>query len=107
MPSILDDVMKANGWDPADDPGSICLPYPKKREPICHCPVPQKNRLGGMRPRMDLKSMQCRCAVCMKVIGPGCKRREVTHLRGLLKLLQTNPEMVDLEDCRAAGFLLE
>ena len=36
-----------------------------------------------------------------------CKRREVMHLRGLLKLLQTHPEMVDLDDCRAAGFLLE
>ena len=100
-------ILDRPGFDPADDPGSLCLPFRKKHQPICHCPVPQKNRLGGMRPRMDLKSMQCRCAVCLKVIGPGCKRREVTHLRGLLKLLQTYPEMVDLEDCRKAGFLLE
>ena len=100
-------ILDRAGFDPADDPFDLCKPYRKKHEPICHCRIPEKGRLGGMRPKMDLDTMQCRCAVCLKVIGPSCKRREVTHLRGLLKLLQTNPEMVDLVDCKKAGFLLE
>ena len=100
-------ILDRPGFDPADDPGSLCLPFRKKHEPICHCRVPEKGRLGGMTPKMDLSTMQCRCAVCLKVIGPSCKRREVTHLKGLLKLLQTHPGMVDLDDCREAGFIFE
>jgi len=100
--SILDRI------DPELDPGNLCLPMGKpKTQPICHCPPMQKGRLGGMTPKMDLETMECRCSVCMKVVGPACRRREVVHLRGLLKLLETHPEMVDLDDCREAGFVLE
>ncbi len=102
MGCILDVV------DPSLDPGNISRPMAQpKAPPICHCAPPQKGQLGGMTPKMDLETMECRCAVCLKVIGPSCRRREVTHLRGLLKLLESNPSMVDLDDCRAAGFVLE
>ena len=106
--TIISDAMADKGWDQVQDPGSLLIKMPEpKAPPICHCPPPQKGQLGGMTPKMDLEAMECRCSVCLKVIGPSCRRREVTHLRGLLKLLQTNPSMVDLDDCRAAGFVLE
>ena len=94
--------------DPELDPGSLLKPMGQpKAEPICHCLLPQKNQLGGMKPKMDLEAMEVRCGTCLKVIGPSCRRREVTHLRGLLKLKETHPEMVDLDDCHAAGFVLD
>ena len=104
-PSILEDLSVRHAW-PDTDPGHLCQPLrAKPAPPICNCPPPEKGRLGGMDPRMDLETMECRCATCLKVIGPGCRRRQVTHLRGLLKLLETHPGMVDLDDCREAGFL--
>ena len=105
--TIIDAAMERKGWDRSTDPHNLCAPMPKpKAEPICHCLPRVANQLGGMTPKMDLETMECRCGVCLKVIGPACRRREVVHLRGLLKLLETHPEMVDLDDCRAAGFLL-
>ena len=105
--TILDAAMANKGWDKVTDPHSLLVKMPEpKQPPICHCPPAEKGRLGGMTPRMDLETMECRCNTCRKVIGPACRRREVVHLRGLLKLLETHPEMVDLDDCREAGFLL-
>ena len=105
--SILDGAIAARGWDPADDPQSLLIKYPKaKAEPICYCPPPQKARLGGMRPKIDLDAGVIRCATCLKEVGPACRTRAVTHLRGLLTLRDTKPDRFDLDDCRAAGFLL-
>lgn len=105
--TIIDAAMERKGWDRSTDPGSLLVRMPEpKQPPICHCQPPVVGRLGGMTPKLDLETMECRCNTCLKVIGPSCRRREVTHLRGLLKLLQNHPEMVDLDDCREAGFLL-
>ena len=106
--TIISQALAYRGVDPAQDPGSLLKPMGKvSAPPICHCLPPQKGRLGGMQPRMDLSTSEVRCATCMKVIGPSCRRREMVHLRGLLKLLETHPNMVDLDDARDAGFLLE
>ena len=95
--TILDDAMQARGWNPADDPGSLLVKYPKpKTEPICHCPQPHKHRLGGMDPSIDLELGVIRCRTCLREIGPGCRTREVMWLRGLLKLSQTQPEHFDV-----------
>ena len=48
-PSILDRI------DPELDPGNLCQPMKQpKAEPICHCAPPEKGRLGGMSPVIDL-----------------------------------------------------
>ena len=95
-------------FDPALDPGNLCKPMGQpKQAPICHCPPRvAKNMLGGMRPKLDLDAGVIRCATCMKEVGPACRTRAVTHLRGLLTLRDTKPEHFDLDDSRAAGFLL-
>jgi hypothetical protein len=96
--SILDGAIAARGWNPADDPGNICIKYPKpKAAPICHCPQRQKGRLGGMDPSLDLDARVIRCRTCLREIGPGCRTREVMWLRGLLSLSETNPEHFDAE----------
>ena len=88
------------------DPGNLCLPIKQpKQPPICHCPPAAKNRLGGMQPAIDLEAGVIRCRTCQKEIGPACRTRAVTHLRGLLTLHQTKPEHFDEPDCRDAGFL--
>ena len=90
------------------DPGNLCKPLAKpKAEPICHCAPQQKARLGGMDPRIDLEANSIRCATCFKEIGPACRTRRVSHLRGLLQLKEKLPDQFDLDDCRDAGFLLE
>ena len=95
--TIIDAVMERKGWDRSTDSGSLLVKMPaEKQPPICHCLPAEKGRFGGMTPKMDLETMEFRCGVCLKVIGPICRRHEVKHLRGLLKLLETHPEMVDL-----------
>ena len=95
--SILDGAAAARGWDPADDPGNICIKYPApKAERQCHCPAKSKrNHLNGMKPMLDLEEEVIRCGHCFAPVGPGCHTREVMWLRGLLKLSQTNPEHFD------------
>ena len=100
-------ILDSPRTNPELDPGNLCLPMRQpKAEPICYCPPPQKARLGGMRPKIDLDAGVIRCATCLKEVGPACRTRAVTHLRGLLTLRDTKPEHFDLDDCRAAGFLL-
>ena len=83
-------------FDPALDPGTLTKPMGKpKAEPICHCAQPQKYRLGGMQPSLDLDAHVIRCRTCLREIGPGCRTREVMWLRGLLALSETNPEHFD------------
>ena len=78
--------MAAHGWNPTDDPGSLLIKYPKQRaEPICYCLPPQKNMLGGMVPAIDLENRRVVCRSCQKTISDSCGRRNVVHLRGLLK----------------------
>ena len=82
--------------NPELDPGNLCLPMRKPKEPpICHCPQPQKYRLGGMNPSLDLKVHVIRCRTCLRSIGPGCRTREVIWLRRLLSLSETNPAHFD------------
>ena len=96
------------GWDKVTDPGSLLVKRPEpKQAPICHCPPRVANRLGEMQPAIDLDAGVIRCRTCQKVIGPACRTRAVTHLRGLLSLAQTKPEQFDKDDCRDAAFLLE
>ena len=84
-----------------------CQCVKPKAEPICYCsPRVAKNMLGGMDPRIDFDAGVIRCATCLKEIGPACRTRAVTHLRGLLTLRDAKPEYFGLDDCRAAGFLL-
>ena len=99
--SILD------GINPELDPGNISLPMRKAPQPpICHCPPKEKGRLGGMEPVIDREAATVVCKGCRKSIGPGCKRRHVVNLRGLIALDQKHPENVDWDDIEAAGWLL-
>ena len=94
--TILDRAMAARGWDPADDPHSLLVKYPKARaQPICYCLPPEKGRLGGMVPAVDLENRRVVCRSCLKTISDSCGRRNVVHLRGLLKAYAKNPQNVD------------
>ena len=100
-------ILDRAGYDASLDPGNLTLPMGQpKAPPLCHCPPPQKARLGGMDPCIDLQQQIIRCRTCLKEVGPACRTRAVTHLRGLLSLHQTKPEHFDEPDCRDAGFLL-
>ena len=80
----------------------------RKAERQCHCPTRVPNgQQNGMKPLIDLDAKVIRCGHCLAPVGPACRTRKVMRLRGLLKLLETNPSMVDLDDCRAAEFVLE
>ena len=93
--SILDGAIAARGWNREDDPGNVCIKYPKpKAEPICYCPVLPKTQLGGMVPAIDLKEHRIACRVCGKTIPQSCGRASVRHLRGLLN---AKPEHVDFD----------
>ena len=94
-------------FDPNLDPGSLCVPMGKpKAPPICHCQPAQSGRLGGMVPAIDRERSRVVCRSCLKEIGPGCRRRQVVHLRGLIALDQKHPEHVDWDDVEDAGWLL-
>ena len=85
--SILDFAMRKQGITPERDPHDLCTPLKAAaKEPECHCPAPQRNRLGGQHPLIDLERRQVVCGVCRKLIPASCRRRDVTHLRGLLAL---------------------
>ena len=101
-------ILDSPRTNPELDPGNLCLPMRSpKAEPICYCsPRVAKNMLGGMRPKIDLDAGVIRCATCLKEIGPACRTRAVTHLRGLLMLRDTKPEHFDEADASDAGFLL-
>ena len=100
-PSILDRI------NPDLDPGNLCLPMRQpKAEPICHCSPPVVGRLGGMSPVIDRDNAKVVCRTCQREIRPGCRRRHVVHLRGLIALDQKNPQNVDWDDIKAAGWLL-
>ena len=104
--TIIDAAMERKGWDRSTDPGSLLVKMPEpKQPPICHCPPRVANRLGGMDPRIDLDAGVIRCRTCLKEVGPACRTRRVSHLRGLLSLKETLPDQFDLDDCREAGFL--
>ena len=51
-----------------------------------------------MRPKLDLDAGVIHCATCLKEVGPACRTRAVTHLRGLLTLKETKPDHFDLDD---------
>ena len=98
QPSILDDLNARHAWR-TRDPGTICLPLrAETREPECHCgPAPQKHRLGGQRPLIDLEAREVVCGTCLKRVPDSCRRREVQHLRSLLRL---RDEQLDLDSIR-------
>ena len=105
--TILDAAMANKGWDKVTDPHSLLVKMPEpKQPPICHCQPAEKGRLGGMDPAIDREGSRVVCRTCLREIGPACKRRHVVHLRGLIALDQKNPQNVDWEDIKEAGWLL-
>jgi hypothetical protein len=93
-------------------PGTILEPLPKKRTgppgPVCSCPPPEANRLGGQRPMLRWIShtelAPC-CGTCLKPLWPGIhKRRQAVHVMGLARL---ELEVLDLADLADAGLLLD
>ena len=96
--SILDDAMRHQGITPDRDPGNISINLlPDRKQPECHCPAPQRHRLGGQRPLIDLEAREVVCGTCLKRVPDSCRRREVTHLRSLLRL---RDEQLDLDSIR-------
>ena len=94
-------------FDPGLDPGNIAMPMAQpKAPPICNCPPAEKGRLGGMSPVIDRDNAKVICKCCLREIGPGCRRRHVMHLRGLLALSEKQPSNVDWDDIQAAGWLM-
>lgn len=74
--------------------------------PVCGCPPPQANRLGGCRPGLKRVGDQLEpiCQTCLKPLVSGIhRRRDQTHVIGLANL---PPDHLDLEDLVAAGLLL-
>ena len=105
--TIISEAMADKGWDQVQDPGSLLIKMPQpKAEPICHCPPRVANQLGGMSPVIDRDNAKVVCKSCLKEIGPGCRRRHVVHLRGLLALSEKTPGNVDWDDIEDAGWLL-
>ena len=95
--SILDDLDARYSWS-TRDPGNVCLPLKAAvKEPECHCPAPQRHRLGGQRPLIDLEAREVVCGTCLKHVPDSCRRREVQHLRSLLRL---RDEQLDLDSIR-------
>ena len=104
--SILEDCSVRHAWQETD-PGNLCQPLKqRKAEPLCHCAPPEKGRLGGMDPVINRAAGKVFCRTCQKEIGPGCRRRQVVHLRGLIALSEKTPGNVDWDDIRDAGWLL-
>ena len=100
-------ILDRPGFDSSLDPGNLCQPMGKAPEPlICHCGPQEKGRLGGMDPVINRDAGKVVCRTCQREIGPGCRRRHVVHLRGLIALDQKNPANVDWQDIEAAGWLL-
>lgn len=90
--------------------GTILEPRKRPSEklgPICCCPKPQKNRLGGCRPALRWIShseLQACCATCLKPLQKGThKGREQTWALGLSAMFQTDPAWVDLGDLETRG----
>jgi len=74
--------------------------------PVCCCPPPQANRLGGCRPGLKRVGDQLEpiCQICLKPLVSGIhRRRDQTHVIGLSKL---PADHLDLDDLVAAGLLL-
>ena len=70
-------------FDPELDPGNISQPMGKpKAPPICHCPPPSGRSFGWDDPVIDRDNAKVVCRTCQREIGPGCRRRQVVHLRG-------------------------
>ena len=94
-------------WSIQSSIQAISLPLRQpKAPPICHCPPAEKGRWGGMSPVIDRDAGKVVCRTCQQEIRPGCRRRQVVHLRGLIALDQKNPANVDWQDIEAAGWLL-
>ena len=78
--------------------------------PICCCPSPQRNRLGGCRPGLawtDSRHTAFKpiCRTCLHPLIPGYhRRRDQTHVIGLSKL---DLDHVDIADLEAMGILLD
>ena len=103
-------ILDRPGYDPELDPHDLCLPMGKpKAPPICHCPVNHsQNILGGQDPIIRMSDPpECACRTCGRLIGPGCRRRQVVWLREMAKKMVTHPHHVDIDDLRAAGLILE
>lgn len=104
-PSILDAISHRRNWEKRD-PGRLYEPLgPLVQGPICNCMSSARSSLGGMNPALDLETHSVRCRTCGKEIGSDCQRKAVRHLRKLLKMHREQPHLIDLDDCRAAGFL--
>jgi len=76
-----------------------------KPEPLCCCPPPQHNRLGGCRPGLKRVGDQLEpiCFNCQRPLLKGRhKRRQQTHVIGLAEL---PIDALDLEDLVDAGLL--
>ena len=78
--------------------------------PICCCPSPQQNRLGGCRPGLawtdsSHTAIKPICRTCLKPLVAGYhRRRDQTHVIGLSKL---DLDHVDIADLEAMGILLD
>ena len=108
--TILSQAMADRGVDPAQDPGSLLKPMAKvSAPPICHCPVNHSQGiLGGQDPVIRMSDPpEVACRTCGRLIGPGCRRRQVVWLREMAKKMITHPHHVDVADLRAAGLILE
>ena len=95
--------------DPELDPGTLLKPMGQpKAPPICHCPVNHsQNILGGQDPVIRMSDPpECACRTCTRLIGPGCRRRQVVWLRGMAKKMVTHPHHVDIADLNEAGLLI-
>lgn len=71
------------------DPGNLTQPLKRLPSPsYCRCAP------DAQEARIDLSQRLVVCGRCRREIEPSCKRRQVSWLRGFLKL---NPEHFDAE----------
>lgn len=93
--------------------GKVLDPLSKSRlprPPVCRCPPAQKGRLGGCRPVLrwaDHDTLEAACSTCQRRLERGThRRRDQTHLLGLVQLWQNDPSQVDLDGLREEPVLL-
>ena len=60
-----------------------------------------------MSPVIYRDNVKVVCRTCQREIGPICRLRHVVHLRALLALGKKNPQKVDWDEIRDAGWLLK
>ena len=78
--------------------------------PVCGCPPPSRNRLGGCRPALtwaneEHTALKAICRTCLKPLVAGHhKRRDQVHF---LALASMNLDHLDLSDLEDAGFFID